>query len=157
MKLHLIIQLDERPSVVYGPEGFYLGGIIMLDVNVLAGSFWPNTLEGWVSLISFIIGFVGAIVALIPMTINLVKKGKELIKNKDWDKIKEIADVAMKKAEETGKTGAEKKEIVIAAVKAGCEEAGIIINEQLLKNLADYIDATIEWVNSMIKAKNKKK
>ena len=129
----------------------------MLDIIVLAGSFWPNTVEGWASLITFIIGFIGAIVAIFPLVVSIVKKSKELIKNKDWDKIKEIADAAMKKAEETGKTGAEKKEIVIAAVKAGCEDAGIIVDEQLLKNLADYIDATIEWVNGMIKAKNKKK
>lgn len=129
----------------------------MLNLIILNESFWPTTAEGWVGIITFIIGFIGAIVALIPVSIKLVKRGKELIKNKDWAKIKEIADTAMKTAESTGKTGAEKKEIVIAAVKAGCAEAGIIIDEKLLKDLADYIDTTIEWVNGMIKIKEDNK
>lgn len=129
----------------------------MLNLIVLTESFWPTTAEGWTGLITFIIGFIGAIAALIPVSIKLVKKGKELVEHKDWAKIKEIADKAMRKAEETGKTGVEKKEIVIAAVKAGCIEAGIDIDETLLKNLADYIDTTIEWINDMIKAKNQNK
>ena len=129
----------------------------MLNLIILNESFWPTTAEGWVGIITFIIGFIGAIVALIPVSIKLVKRGKELIKNKDWAKIKEIADTAMKTAESTGKTGVEKKEIVIAAVKAGCAEAGIVIDEKLLKDLADYIDTTIEWVNGMIKIKEDNK
>lgn len=129
----------------------------MLNLIILNESFWPTTAEGWVGIITFIIGFIGAIVALIPVSIKLVKRGRELVKNKDWAKIKEIADTAMKTAESTGKTGAEKKEIVIAAVKAGCEKAGIVIDEKLLKDLADYIDTTIEWVNGMIKIKEDNK
>lgn len=129
----------------------------MLNLIILNESFWPTTAEGWVGIITFIIGFIGAIVALIPVSIKLVKRGKELIKNKDWAKIKEIADTAMKTAESTGKTGAEKKEIVIVAVKAGCEKAGIVIDEKLLKDLVDYIDTTIEWVNGMIKIKEDNK
>lgn len=129
----------------------------MLNLIILNESFWPTTAEGWVGIITFIIGFIGAIVALIPVSIKLVKRGKELVKNKDWAKIKEIADTAMKTAESTGKTGAEKKEIVIAAVKAGCEKAGIVIDEKLLKDLVDYIDTTIEWVNGMIKTKEDNK
>lgn len=129
----------------------------MLDIIVLAGSFWPTTAEGWAGIITFIIGFIGAIAALIPVSIKLVKRGKEIVKNKDWAKIKEIADTAMKTAEATGKTGAEKKEIVIASVKAGCEAAGIVIDETLLQNLADYIDVTIDRVNGMIKIKEDNK
>ena len=56
----------------------------MLDIIVLAGSFWPNTVEGWASLITFIIGFIGAIVAIFPLVVSIVKKSKELMKNKEY-------------------------------------------------------------------------
>lgn len=55
-----------------------------MDFIILAESFWPVTAEGWITLISFIVGFIGAVAALIPTVIKLVKKGKELIANKDW-------------------------------------------------------------------------
>lgn len=126
----------------------------MNSITIL-GSVWPTTVEGWVNLIVFITGFVGAVAVLIPVAIKLVKKGAELVKNKNWSKIKDIALAAMKEAEASGKKGSEKQQIVIDAVVAGCKEAGIEINEEDLKNLAKYIDETIEWFNSMNKSSKK--
>ena len=78
------------------------------------------------------------------------------MKNKNWSKIKEIALVAMKEAEASGKKGSEKQQMVIDAVVACCKEAEIEISEEDLKNLAKYIDETIEWFNSMNKSSKKK-
>ena len=97
---------------------------------VTLGSIWPTTVEGWVNLIVFIAGFVAAVAVLIPVAIKLVKKGAELMKDKNWSKIKDIALAAMKEAE-------------------------IEISEEDLKNLAKYIDETIEWFNSMNKSSKK--
>lgn len=113
------------------------------------GSIWPTTVEGWVNLVVFIAGFVAAVAALVPTVIKLVKKGAELAKNKNWSKIEKIAMEAMKAAEETGKKGAEKQQMVIDAVVAGCKEAEIEISEEDLKNLVKYINETIEWFNGM--------
>ena len=113
------------------------------------GSIWPTTVEGWVNLVVFIAGFVAAVAALVPTVIKLVKKGAELVKNKNWSKIEKIAMEAMKAAEETGKKGAEKQQMVIDAVVAGCTEAEIEISEEDLKNLVKYINETIEWFNGM--------
>ena len=122
---------------------------------VTLGSIWPTTVEGWVNLIVFIAGFVGAVAVLIPTVIKLCEKGAELMKNKNWSKIKEIALAAMKEAEASGKKGSEKQQMVIDAVVAGCKEAEIEISEEDLKNLAKYIDETIEWFNSMNKSSKK--
>lgn len=114
-------------------------------------SIWPSTVEGWVGLITLIVGLVGAIAALVPTLIKLFKAGKKLIKEKNWKKIMEIADAAMKEAEKVGEKGT-KKEMVIAAVKKGCEEAGIELEEELLQDLYGYIEECIEWFNGMNKA-----
>ena len=120
----------------------------MNPITIL-GSVWPATVEGWVNLIVFIAGFVAAIAVLIPTARKLVKKGAELVKDKNWSKIKEIALAAMKEAEASGKKGSEKQQMVINAVVAGCKEAEIEISEEDLKNLVKYINETIEWFNGM--------
>jgi len=101
------------------------------------------------TLIGLIVGLVGAIAALIPTLIKLGKALKEIINDKNWTKIKEIADAAMKVAEETGASGADKLTMVIASVKAGCEKCDIILDENLVNNLITYINNTIAWFNSM--------
>lgn len=116
---------------------------------VIFESIWPTTAAGWSGLLVFIVGFVAAIAALVPTAIKLVKKGAELVKDKNWSKIKEIALAAMKEAEASGKKGSEKQQMVIDAVVAGCKEAEIEINEEDLKNLVKYIDETIDWFNTM--------
>ena len=122
---------------------------------VILGSIWPTTIEGWVNLAVFVSGFIAAIAVLIPVAIKLVKKGAELVKNKNWSKIKEIALAAMKEAEASGKKGSEKQQMVIDAVIAGCKTAEIEINEEDLKNLTKYIDETIAWFNNMNKSSKK--
>ena len=122
---------------------------------VILGSIWPTTIEGWVNLVIFIFGFIAAIAFLIPVAIKLVKKGAELVKNKNWSKIKEIALAAMKEAEASGKKGSEKQQMVIDAVIAGCKTAEIEISEEDLKNLTKYIDETIAWFNNMNKSSKK--
>lgn len=116
---------------------------------IILESIWPTTGEGWVNLIVFIVGFIAAVAVLIPVAIKLVKKGAELVKNKNWSKIQEIAMAAMKEAEASGKKGAEKQQMVIDAVVAGCKEAGVEVSEDDLKNLASYINTTIDWFNKM--------
>lgn len=116
---------------------------------IVLESIWPTTVEGRVNLIVFIVGFIAAVAALIPVAIKLVKRGAELVKNKNWSKIQEIAMAAMKEAEASGKKGSEKQQMVIDAVVAGCKEAGIEVSEDDLKNLASYINTTIDWFNKM--------
>ena len=66
--------------------------------------------------------------------------------------IVEMADKAMKEAEKTAKSGADKKQIVMEAVKAGCLAAGIDMSA-FVDQLSDYIDQTIVFVNDMKSSK----
>lgn len=102
-----------------------------------------------ITLITLICGLIGAVGALIPTLVKLFNALKEIVKNKNWEKIIKIAYKAVEEAEKTGKSGAEKKEIAIAAVKAGCAEAGIELDVEQANKLADYIDELIEYFNNM--------
>jgi hypothetical protein len=62
----------------------------------------------------------------------------------------EMADAAMKEAEKSGKSGADKKEMVIEIVKASCKAAGVNL-DTFIDQLGDYIDQTIAFVNGMKK------
>ena len=59
-----------------------------------------------------------------------------------------MADAAMKEAEASSLKGADKKEMVINAVKAGCKDAGLDL-DAFLDQLSTYIDQTISFVNDM--------
>ena len=63
-----------------------------------------------------------------------------------------MADAAMKEAEASGKAGADKKQMVIDAVKASCKAAGVNL-DLFIDQLSDYIDQTIKFVNDMQKNK----
>lgn len=117
-------------------------------------SIWPTTVEGWVGLISLIVGLIGAIAALIPVAIKLFKALKEIVKNKNWSKIKDIAKAAMTTVEEYHKLHPEmssddKLNMALDMIQAGCAEIGIEVDEATLNNLVDYINQTIDWFNGM--------
>lgn len=117
-------------------------------------SIWPSTVEGWVGLVTLIAGLIGSIAALIPVVIKLVKSLKEIIKNKNWDKIKEVATAAMKTVEDYYKTHPEmssddKLQMALEIIKAGCAEIDIVIDDEILNNVVKYICDTINWFNSM--------
>lgn len=105
-----------------------------------------------ITLITLAIGLVGAIIALIPSLIKLFSALKTLVKNKNWKQIIKIAKTAMETAEATGSTGADKKQMVIDAVMAGCKEANIEMDADALKDLCNYIDEMIDYYNNMTKA-----
>jgi hypothetical protein len=103
----------------------------------------------WVELISSIIGALIALCGLVPAIIALVKFIGKSIKDKNWKAILVMAQQAMLAAEASGKSGADKKQMVIDAVTAGCKAANIDIDEDDLKKLADYIDDWISKHNAM--------
>ena len=69
-----------------------------------------------------------------------------------WNTIMSMADTAMKEAEASGKSGADKKQMVIDSVKAGCKAAGLDV-DQFLDQLSAYIDQCINFANSINQGK----
>ena len=103
-----------------------------------------------VELITALVGLIGTGIGAFFAIKNFVKAFKEKDAKQKWALIMEIADAAMKEAEKSGKTGADKKTLVIESVKAGCKAAGIEIDD-FIDQLSDYIDQTISFVNGMVK------
>ena len=109
-----------------------------------------ETLNTVLALITGLCGLVAAGVAAYFAIKNFVEKLETKNKNEVWAMIMSIADAGMKEAEKTGKSGADKKAIVINIVKAGCRAADLNI-EDFLDKLSAYIDNTIAFVNEMTK------
>ena len=111
---------------------------------------WINNAESIIALISAGIGLIGTAIGAYFAIKNFIKALKEKKASEIWALIMSMADAAMKKAEETGKTGADKKTMVIEAVKEGCKTAGVNL-DAFLDQLSAYIDQTISFVNDMKK------
>lgn len=99
-------------------------------------------------------GLIGAIGALIPVIIKLVKTLKEIVKNKNWNEIKDIAKAAMTTVEEYHKshpemTSDDKLNMALDIIQAGCKEIGVEVDDATLDNLVNYIKQTINWFNGM--------
>ena len=112
---------------------------------------WINTANGIITLITGLVGLIGTGIGVYFAIKNWIKLVKEKNANEIWKMIMEMADAAMKEAEKSCKTGADKKTMVIESVKASCKAAGIDI-DLFIDQLADYIDQTISFVNKMKKA-----
>lgn len=117
-----------------------------------AESGWLTTAQGVVSLLVGLVGLISAGVGAFFAIKNFIKACKEKDAKQIWNMIMSMADAAMKEAEASEKKGADKKQIVIDAVKAGCKDAGLNL-DAFLDQLSDYIDQTIHFVNDMKNAK----
>ena len=111
---------------------------------------WLETANGIITLISALIALIGTGTGVFFAIKNFIKLMKSNTKEQNWKLIMKIADAAMKTAETSGKNGVDKKQMVIESVKASCKAAGIDA-DQFIDQLADYIDQTIAFVNSMKK------
>ena len=114
-----------------------------------------QTAEGVISLISSLVLLISTGVGAFFAVKGWIKAFKEKDAKEKWALIMEIADAAMKEAEKSGASGADKKTMVIDAVKAGCKAAGVNL-DAFIDQLSDYIDQTIAFVNDMSKKKGKK-
>ena len=92
---------------------------------------------------------VSAITAIVTVIIKLKGKFGELAKDGNWKKLYPMILKAIAKAEATGKSGAEKKEIVMAAVDSFAKELGIQCE-------VDQISDAIEFILDFSKKVNKK-
>lgn len=111
---------------------------------------WITTANGIVTLITGLIGLIGTGIGAYYAIKNWITVLKTKNSQEIWSMIMNMADAAMKEAEASGKSGADKKQMVIDAVKAGCRAAGINM-DMFIDQLGEYIDQTISFVNKMKK------
>ena len=111
---------------------------------------WLSTAQGVLSLITGLIGLIGSGVGAFFAIKNFIKAAKTKSINEIWSMIMSMADAAMKEAEASQKSGEDKKQMVLDAVKSGCKAANINI-DAFIDQLSQYIDQTIDFVNKMSK------
>ncbi len=111
---------------------------------------WLTTANGIVTLITGLIGLIGTGIGAYYAIKNWITVLKTKSSQEIWSMIMNMADAAMKEAEASGKSGADKKQMVIDAVKADCKAAGVDM-DTFIDQLSDYIDQTISFVNGMKK------
>lgn len=111
---------------------------------------WLTTAQGILSLITGLIGLIGSGVGAFFAIKNFIKAAKTKSMNEIWSMIMSMADAAMKEAEASQKSGEDKKQMVLDAVKSGCKAANINI-DAFIDQLSQYIDQTIDFVNKMSK------
>ena len=101
-----------------------------------------------------ILELVVAIVSVIPTIVSVVLLIINIVKNKNWNMVMDIADAAMRKVEEyskehPGMSSDEKLDMALEAIKAGLEVAGIKLDKALLQRIIAYIKQSISWFNEM--------
>lgn len=111
---------------------------------------WFETAQGIIALITSLVGLIGTGIGAFFAIKGWIKALKEKSSKEIWSMILSMADAAIKEAEKTGKSGADKKAMVIESVKAGCKAAGVNL-DGFLDQLSAYIDQTITFVNDMTK------
>lgn len=115
---------------------------------------WFETAQGIITMITSLIGLIGTGVGAFFAIRGWVKAMKEKSSKEVWSSIMAMADAAMKQAEESGKSGADKKQMVIDSVKASCKAGGLNVDE-FIDQLGAYIDQTITFVNGMKSTESK--
>lgn len=123
-------------------------------VYALLADGFLSTANSIVVLITGIFGLLSAGVGAFFAIKSFLKAAKEKSAKEIWAMIKNMADAAMKQAEESTLKGADKKQVVIDAVKAGCKAEGLDI-DVFLDQLSAYIDQCIKFHNDMNESANK--
>lgn len=102
----------------------------------------PTSAGEWVMLIAAIAVGIAVLGVAIWVAIKLLKEGK-------IGQLRDAIIAAIKEAEKTHKSGAEKKEIVVKAAKEFCVGIGLNVDERLLSWIAEYIDKYIADHNEL--------
>ena len=101
-----------------------------------------------IALITAFLGLVGTGVSLFFAIKTLITSRKDKTAQENWTFIMEIAKTAMSTAEASGKSGKDKKQMVIDIVTESCKTAGIDITP-FVEQLMSFIDQSIAFANTI--------
>lgn len=99
---------------------------------------------------------ITTIAGLIPAIIGLIVFLTKTIKNKNWNALREIAETAMKTAEDyakehPGMKGDAKLDMAMEIIQESAKSMNIVITDELCEQLKIYIKKSITWFNDMNK------
>lgn len=107
-----------------------------------------STANELIVLLTSFLGLIGTGLGTFFAIKNWLKAIKEKTKAEQWVLIMEMADAAMKTAEQTAASGADKKAMVIETIRGSATAANLDLS-MFLDQLSLYIDQTIDFVNNM--------
>lgn len=97
---------------------------------------------------------ITAIAGVIPTIVSVVLLVRNIIKNKDWQQVCEIAKAAMTAAEDYAKehpemTGEQKLDFALEIIKKGLYAGGIAFDDALIKRIIEYINELCKWTKTV--------
>lgn len=116
---------------------------------------WITPAQQLIALITALVGLIGTGIGAFFTIKGYIKAAKEKSAKEIWNTIMTAADAAIKEAEKSTLSGADKKQLVINMVKSSCEAAGLDISA-FVDQLSAYIDDCIKFVNDVSAATPKK-
>lgn len=102
----------------------------------------------WLEILKLIAVIASGLAATIPLVIQLIKYVKQAIKEKNWNvllqKVMELMETAEKKFED----GAERKEWVLAMLKAGADGINYDIDYNAIADMIDRLCDMSKIINA---------
>lgn len=98
--------------------------------------------------VNVLISILSGIATTIPLIIALVKYIQKAIKEKNWSVVLNLIMTYMEEAEKQYETGAEKKQYVLAMIKASANEVNYDIDMEAVSKLIDDLCSMSKKVNA---------
>ena len=99
------------------------------------------------NVVTIIVSILSGLAACIPLVIQLVKYVKKSVEEKNWNQLLNLVTNLMEEAEKKFATGAERKEWVLAMVKASADTINYPINLEEVSKLIDSLCDMSKIVN----------
>lgn len=99
--------------------------------------------------INYAVSILSGLAVAIPLVVKLVEYVQKSIKEKNWNKLLELVMNLMSEAEGKFETGADKKEWVLAMVKASADTINYDIDTNAVGELIDSLCDMANVVNAV--------
>lgn len=98
--------------------------------------------------LQLVVSALAGLAAAIPLVVQLVKYVQKAVKEKNWPKVIEMVTNYMERAETMFETGADRKEWVMAMVKASADTINYDIDMDAIGKLIDSLCGMSKVVNA---------
>lgn len=98
--------------------------------------------------INYAVSVLSGLAVAIPLVVKLVEYVKKAVKEKNWNQVLKLVMDLMAVAEKKFETGAEKKEWVLAMIKASADSINYDIDTNAISELIDSLCDMSKAVNA---------
>lgn len=98
--------------------------------------------------INYAVSVLSGLAVAIPLVVKLVEYVRKAVKEKNWNQVLKLVMDLMAEAEKKFETGAEKKEYVLALVKASADSINYDIDTNAIGELIDSLCDMSKVVNA---------